>query len=262
MSSSTLRIRTYRSSDYSVARKVFSDAINEPGMVAFNFVMSHLEPWTIWGMGMVAVVGLPFMTSQRPPLRYLATASAIWSASWLAWVRQKTFGSYWDYSQNALCEDMARIPEHYQLHAIDESNKDDIVYAASGPKNFFICEDQNGNLAGMVALDFHDKDKRTGEVRRMVVSKTHRRMGVANVLLKALVTHAVKNDIQVIDLGTSEVQYAARKLYEKFGWKEAKRLKNELYLIDVIIYTLNIEKSLPPSLFTPPHNLEHAIASA
>ncbi|KAG2180871.1 hypothetical protein INT43_008450 [Umbelopsis isabellina] len=261
MASNKLRIRTYRSSDYSLARKVFSDAINEPGLVAFNFVLSHLQPWTVWGMGMLAVAGLPLMTSQQPPMRYLATASAIWSASWLAWVRQQTIGSYWDYSQNALGEDMARIPEHYQLEVVDDSNKDDIVYAATGPKNFFICEDQNGKFAGMVALDFHDRAKRTGEVRRMVVAKTHRRMGVADLLLKALVAHAVKNEVEVIELGTSEVQYAARKLYEKFGWKEAKRLR-ELYIIDVIIYTLNIEKSLPPKLFAPPHQIEHAIASA
>jgi ribosomal protein S18 acetylase RimI-like enzyme len=244
---------------------MFLKAINEPGQAAFHHVLRHPTTLSIWGAGSAITLGGLALMKQRPSIKYLAAATTAWTAGWLLWLQWISAGAYYRYSIQALGEDMARIPEHYGLEAIDDSNKQNIIYAAIGPKNFFVCEDRNGAIAGFVGLDYHaGQPKRTGEVRRMIVSPNHRRQGIAEFLLKALITHAKKNEVQVIELGTSEVQYGAMKLYQKAGFKESKRVTNEVYFIDIIKYEMNLEEEYvqPDRVSHQQHVAEHAIPSA
>lgn len=265
MSEHDLRIRSFRSGDNELIRKMFVKAINEPGQTAFLYVLRHPTSLSIWGAGCAVTLGGLAMFKHRPPMKYIAAATTAWSAAWVLWLQVMSAGSYWWYSQVSLRQDMASIPEHYGLEAVDDSNKDDIIYSPIGPKNFFVCEDRNGSIAGFVGLDYlQDRPKRTGEVRRMVVSPNHRRQGIAKHLLTALIAHAKKNDLQVIELGTSEIQYKARSLYEKAGWKEATRSQEELYLIDVIKYEMDLEERCVKAVQVEHqlHGAEHAIPSA
>ncbi|CAO3675936.1 unnamed protein product [Umbelopsis vinacea] len=236
MSERGLRIRSYRSGDNEILRKMFLKAINEPGQAAFHHVLRHPTTLSIWGAGSAITLGGLALMKQPPSIKYLAAATTAWTAGWLLWLQWISAGAYYRYSIQALGEDMARIPEHYGLEAIDDSNKQNIVYAPIGPKNFFVCEDRNGAIAGFVGLDYiAGQPKRTGE-----------------------------NEVQVIELGTSEVQYGAMKLYQKAGFKESKRVTNEVYFIDIIKYEMNLEEEYvqPDPVSHQQHVAEHAIPSA
>ncbi|KAH8555821.1 acyl-CoA N-acyltransferase [Umbelopsis sp. PMI_123] len=244
MSDKGLRVRSFRSGDHETIKKLFVTGLAEPAPSAFVHVLNHPIPIAIWGAGCaVAAGGLALLTKQNPPpTRYIVAVTSIWSAAVVTWLHKISVGSFHSFIKWSLTQDMGNIPEYYELEAIDESNKYDIAYAPRGRKNFFVCEDNAGAIAGFVALDYHPElPKRTGELRRMVVAPTHRRQGVAELLIKVLITHAKKNDIQVIELGTSDVQYGAKKLYQKMGWREHHRVFDELQFIDVIKYHLDLE---------------------
>ncbi|KAI8583467.1 hypothetical protein K450DRAFT_223842 [Umbelopsis ramanniana AG] len=250
MANKGLRVRSFQSGDYDIIKKYFSSCLLEPAPSAFLHVLNHPIPWTIWGTGVAFVAGgLTLFTKQHPPpTKYIVAATSIWSAAVVTWLHRISMGAYYNYTQWSLTQDMGHIPEYYQLEPIDESNKNNIIYAPKGEKNFFVCEDSTGAIAGFVALDYHpERPKRTGELRRMIVSPTHRRRGVAEFLIQALIKHAKKNDLQVIELGTSDVQYGAKKLYQKLGWKEHHRVFDEIYFIDVIKYELNLENAMQVS---------------
>jgi GNAT superfamily N-acetyltransferase len=250
MANRGLHVRSFQSGDYETIKKHFSSCLMEPAPSAFYHVLNHPIPWTIWGTGVAfAAGGLSLFTKQHPPpMKYVVAVTSIWSAAVVTWLHRISIGSYYNYTQWSLTQDMGNIPEYYELEPIDESNKDNIIYAPKGQKNFFVCEDNTGAIAGFVALDYHpERPKRTGELRRMIVSPTHRRRGVAEFLIQALIRHAKKNDLQVIDLGTSDVQYGAKKLYQKLGWKEYCRSFDEILFIDVIKYELNLENNMQVS---------------
>lgn len=251
MEKNGLRVRSFQSSDNEIVRKLFSTCLNEPAPSAFLHVLSHPVPWTIWGAGVAVVAGgLTLMTKQHPPpMKYFVAATSVWSAAMVAWLHKISIGTYHSYTAWSLTQDMGHIPEYYELEPIDESNKDNIVYAPKGQKNFFVCEDSAGAIAGFVALDYHpDRPKPTGELRRMIVSPTHRRRGVAEFLIEALIKHAKKNDLHVVELGTSDVQYGAKKLYQKLGFREHHRVFDEIRFIDVVKYELDLQT---PSQVSP-----------
>jgi ribosomal protein S18 acetylase RimI-like enzyme len=250
MEKNGLRVRSFQSGDYEIVKKHFSTSLVEPAPSAFLHVLNHPVPWTIWGAGVTVVAGgLTLMTKQHPPpMKYVVAATSIWSAAMVTWLHKISVGAYYSYIEWSLTQDMGNIPEYYELEPIDESNKGNIIYAPKGQKNFFVCEDSAGAIAGFVALDYHpERPKPTGELRRMIVSPTHRRRGVAEFLIQALIKHAKKNDLQVIELGTSDVQYGAKKLYQKLGWREHHRVFDEIRFIDVIKYELDLQPHMQVS---------------
>jgi GNAT superfamily N-acetyltransferase len=69
-----------------------------------------------------------------------------------------------------------------------------------------------------------DHDPTTGEVGRLAVSPTHRRRGVAGMLMKTVITHAQANRLLVLKLLTSDFHKAARMMYMKKGWAMEKKI--------------------------------------
>jgi len=116
--------------------------------------------------------------------------------------------------------------------------------------NFFLafCGEE---LVGQVALDqwlypgdkgedgpFRDLHEQSAtspimlEVRRMSVKTGHRGKGIANLLLNAMLDYAKEKTVDYIILKTSSMQYTARRLYSRFGFKLVK--------ISVIFPPLNL----------------------
>jgi ribosomal protein S18 acetylase RimI-like enzyme len=101
------------------------------------------------------------------------------------------------YVETAIREELSRIAEYY----------------ASGA--FWVAEDDR--VVGMVGVEPHGKD--AAELRRMAVDRQHRRKGIGRKLLAAAEAYCRASGYRKIVLSTSELQVAARRLYEASGYR-------------------------------------------
>ncbi|KAJ7776970.1 acyl-CoA N-acyltransferase [Mycena maculata] len=76
-------------------------------------------------------------------------------------------------------------------------------------------------VVGYVAFDYQPhKSPEKAELRRMIVSKSHRKHGVGGRLVRALLAHAETIPaLQYIDLSTTQFHLAAQRMYERLGWE-------------------------------------------
>ncbi|KAJ6500949.1 acyl-CoA N-acyltransferase [Mycena sanguinolenta] len=92
-------------------------------------------------------------------------------------------------------------------------------------------------VLGFVALEYKpDKKTHTAELRRIVVGPKYRRRGVAKRLVGAVIEHAESvRGLDSIDLGTSEFQPAAKRLFQGLGWEFQKTDLQWLGFVDAMI---------------------------
>ncbi|KAJ7348495.1 acyl-CoA N-acyltransferase [Mycena albidolilacea] len=103
----------------------------------------------------------------------------------------------------------------------------DISAYYAAPAGFFVAARRAGDettgeeVLGFVGFEYQpEKTPHTAELRRMVVSPKYGRRGIAKRLVRALIEHAeAVPGLDFIELGTSEFQPAARRLYEGLGWE-------------------------------------------
>lgn len=72
-------------------------------------------------------------------------------------------------------------------------------------------------MVGMVGVEPHGKD--AAELRRMAVDRQQRRKGIGRELLAAAEAYCRASGYRKIVLSTSELQVAARQLYETSGYR-------------------------------------------
>ena len=111
------------------------------------------------------------------------------------------------YVEQAIAEELGRIPEYY-LKREDQS---------------FWVADADG-VVGMVGIE-HREDQ-TAELRRMAVEKAHRRKGIARELLATAEAFCRRCGYARLVLSTSELQVAARRLYESSGYRLVREERN------------------------------------
>lgn len=104
------------------------------------------------------------------------------------------------YVEQAIAEELGRV-EQYYLQREDQS--------------FWVAD--AGGVAGMVGLEH--RDGQTAELRRMAVEKAQRRKGIARELLATAEAFSRSHGYRRIVLSTSELQVAARRLYESSGYR-------------------------------------------
>ena len=100
------------------------------------------------------------------------------------------------YIERAIREELGRIEDYYG-------------------DTFWVAEDDG--VIGMVGIERHAQD--TAEVRRMAVARAHRRKGIGRALLAAAEAFCRKAGYRKLLLSTSELQSAARRLYESAGYR-------------------------------------------
>lgn len=114
---------------------------------------------------------------------------------------------------------------------IDKSVKEDLTHIAdiydcrsSSPKGGFWVAHLRGQdkLLGMVGLEYKTQDE--AELRRMSVHKDARLLGVGSRLLTHLIAYATKEGFNQCILSTLVRMVPGRKLYEKHGFEEYKRV--------------------------------------
>lgn len=105
------------------------------------------------------------------------------------------------YIERSLAEEILRIPEYYQAHS------------GSG----FWVGVEGGAVIGTVGIERLSDEK--AEVRRMYVDAPHRRRGVGAQLLAHGEVFCAGEGYRRIVLSTSELQAAAKGLYESKGYR-------------------------------------------
>jgi len=84
------------------------------------------------------------------------------------------------------------------------------------PRGVYFLAYSGNQLVGMGS--HRPINAKTTEIRRMFVTRTARRSGVARALLEALQTHARSQGFQRLVLETGRKQHAAMALYESCGF--------------------------------------------
>ena len=103
------------------------------------------------------------------------------------------------YIETAIRAELGRVEEYY--------------FSRAG-QGFWVAGENR--VVGMVGIERHTGD--AGEVRRMAVEKSHRRRGIGRELLACAETFCRETGCRRIVLSTSELQVAARGLYEASGY--------------------------------------------
>jgi putative acetyltransferase len=102
------------------------------------------------------------------------------------------------YIERAIREELGRIEEYY--------------FAREG-QGFWVVDD----VVGMVGIERQSAD--CAELRRMAVRSSHRRKGIGRELLRTAEAFCRESGYRKVVLSTSELQVAARRLYESSGYR-------------------------------------------
>jgi GNAT superfamily N-acetyltransferase len=96
----------------------------------------------------------------------------------------------------------------------DELGRIDEYYLGCEGQGFWVAEENQ--VIGMVGVERHDAA--LAELRRMAVDAAHRRHGVGRALLGVAEHFCRQARYRKLILSTSELQIAARRLYESSGY--------------------------------------------
>jgi ribosomal protein S18 acetylase RimI-like enzyme len=193
-------------------------------MMMFGTIMAtrSTNPMTTLGFFIIAFTGCILFLLYR---RYL-------KATFIGFLKQSFEG------------DLADIPKHYKLAGSNDPNEEKQGLWPITKSGFWVAELDEGGLeptiVGCLGLGtfsarltsyalfnsatiqtdaYTNPDETSAELRRVVVSPTHRRQGIANQLMSAAITHGKSNGIRSLFLTTSSHQPAAINMYRKFGWE-------------------------------------------
>eukprot|EP01065_Artemidia_motanka_P039445 TRINITY_DN48378_c0_g1_i1.p1 TRINITY_DN48378_c0_g1~~TRINITY_DN48378_c0_g1_i1.p1 ORF type:complete len:254 (+),score=67.63 TRINITY_DN48378_c0_g1_i1:64-825(+) len=244
-------VRPFRDSDADGVREVFADGMMSIAPVAFDLVWKRLRT-AIHSLTALAAAGL--WKAGRRPLIALAVPCAV----------------------NLIVQLLLRLYSHVEVKQyVNDCHKADLRdirahYITANPiQHFWVAVEitpHGERMVGCCALDTADRPpvsdveqqlkqgrKRTGrwgELRRMSVSRTARRRGVANKLFETIVDHGRAQKMDGITLTTSTAQAAAIKLYEKLGFVEVSRVALPIVLLGTVMELKTYEFPLCTPLTT------------
>lgn len=122
----------------------------------------------------------------------------------------------------------------------------DIEEAYNGSGGAFWGAKLNGELVGTIALiavpEYH-----SGAIRKMFVKKEFRGkdLGIAQALLKTLLTYCKDNNLNEVYLGTKDILQAACRFYERNGFKPIAMEDLPAYFprmaVDNVFYSLDLQ---------------------
>ncbi|ORX91253.1 acyl-CoA N-acyltransferase [Basidiobolus meristosporus CBS 931.73] len=241
-----LKVRTFQPSDTAAIHRIFAQGIAEPISLGFRRAVSLPKTVALGSVGPLAATTLctQFLRSSTSGLFKRALivgvlGSAAWAGSLIGLLYWHIRGGYQSYIAWSLGADLKDIKEYYRLEEIEcDGGARQLV--PTSDSQFWVCT-LDEEVVGFVALDYQVQadGSKTWELRRMIVSSQHRRMGIAQLLIQTLLDWAKERGATNVHLMTSEMQHGAMKLYERFGWKEESRVKL-MYGIDGVNYRLNL----------------------
>lgn len=191
-----LLIRQYRPSDKDAVLTLFSIGIQEHIRPCFHNAMT--SPLYLAVTLALCVAGY-FLGS--------VSGAALLPVVWVGLVYYCSHELYASYVREKLRTDMQDIPGNYL------SRLDDCFWVAEAEV------DGRAQIMGMVAVVGSQRGKeRYGELFRMIISQSCRRMGLGFRLAQTVVDFCQERGFSKVVLETSSTQTAAVALYEKLGF--------------------------------------------
>ncbi|KAF9463455.1 acyl-CoA N-acyltransferase [Collybia nuda] len=222
-----VRIRKFRASDLNGVRELFMLGMARgPGSPRRVALKESLLDWASC-LAYLLVFSSVVLAAQYPQWRTIGYSLLIGATTLFFTYRWMISESFIAYCNNSLKTDLADIANFYHMKPMDSDDKEEL--SPVGPSGFWVVEREytdgrESEIVGCVGLDCHLKDGNLrAELRRMVVSPHHRRLGIAALLIQQLVAHARQHRMTAVYLGTTQYQHAAIRMYQKFGWVESRR---------------------------------------
>ncbi|KAF8162688.1 acyl-CoA N-acyltransferase [Crassisporium funariophilum] len=257
-SGTRIRVRRYRPSDSEPVRELFKVGMGygagSPRILALKATYTAPLSLMSYSISTLGILLAARASSNRN--KYLGVGLSLAGCAFVAAYRQLMSNGYLSYINASLNDDLKDIAQHYEMKPIPRADdKDTVEYAPSGTSCFWVAEaypedfesGPNAEVVGSIALDASTApdDNSIAELRRMVVSPTQRRRGVAGMLVQTLIDHARNHGIKTVTLTTSSYQPTAVLMYEKFGWVLQKKLAISLMLdkITLLVYNLDVTKA-------------------
>ncbi|KAJ7235146.1 acyl-CoA N-acyltransferase [Mycena haematopus] len=236
MASDNVHIRPYHDSDYLQVRALlFEGFVDGKGSVAAVATRSFLWKSAMIGGYFLAICGgtllyyLPHWDNVPGVISFFLVSSVF--IIFLI-IRRAIRNATDELCLKALTTDMRDISANYAAPAAFFVA---VRPAQSDKKNDDAEKEED--ILGFIGLEYKpEKKTHTAEVRRMVVGPKYRRRGIAKRLVNAIIEHAESvRGLDSIDLGTSEFEYPARRLFEGLGWEFKKTDLQWMGFVDATI---------------------------
>ena len=199
-----LLIRRYRPSDKDTVLQLFSVGINE-----------HIGPCFRTAMTSSLHLAIALALCVAGYLLGSVLGSVVLPGAWVGLVYFCCHAVYADYVREKLRTDMQDIPGNYL------SRPDDCFWVAEAEV------DGRTQIMGMVAVVAKQSgEERYGELFRMIISPSCRRMGLGFKLAQTVVDFCKERGFSKVVLETSSIQTAAVSLYEKLGFSHVRSHTN------------------------------------
>ncbi|KAJ7640032.1 acyl-CoA N-acyltransferase [Mycena polygramma] len=164
--------------------------------------------------------GLGFLAQRKIAFRIAGIALLLMTTAAFFYARQSITQWFVGYCATARATDMSDIMACYKVPLSS------IGVAPLGPGGYWVAviesaEQKTSEVVGMLGLYYDaNVNPTSGELRRMIVSKNHRRKRIGALLFTAVTAHARQHTppLATLELVTTEYQPGAVKLYEKFGF--------------------------------------------
>ena len=132
---------------------------------------------------------------------------------------------------------------YVQYHMKTDMSDTKLKFWTTKPNEFFIAK-IDGLTVGTIA--YQQKDPLTVELNRLSVDRNYRRLGIAKILMKELLSKAKNEEFKKVILTTSKNQIGAHKLYENHGFQFAGdehlgMISDFVTGVNVVKYILHIE---------------------
>lgn len=192
-----LVVRPYRPADRDAVRSLFSVGIREHILPCFKNNMSS----PLYLLISLALCALGFTAAS-------VSGAVVLPALWMGLVYYSGHYIYDGFVRSKLLTDMQDISGNYM------SRPGDCLWVAEAEV------DGRVHIFGMVAVKGRQTgNKRFGELLRMIVSPTCRRMGLGRRLAQTVVDFCREQGFSEVMLETSSTQKAAVALYKKLGFR-------------------------------------------
>ncbi|XP_074531487.1 putative N-acetyltransferase family 8 member 5 [Halichoeres trimaculatus] len=196
-----LVIRSFRPSDKDIVCTLFSIGINEHIGPCFRNAM--INPPHVAATLALCITGF---------LLGSVLGALVFTGVWVGLVYYCCHELYDSYVKEKLKTDMQDIPGYYQ------SKPDDSFWVAEAEV------DGRPQILGTVAVVAKGSGKeKHGELFRMIISQSCRRMGLGTRLTQTVIDFCKERGFSKVVLETSSTQASAVALYEKLGFRETHR---------------------------------------
>jgi ribosomal protein S18 acetylase RimI-like enzyme len=98
-----------------------------------------------------------------------------------------------------------------------------LAYMKHPGSHFWVAQIPDGQVVGMIGVQRHEQGD--GEIRRLRVSRAHRRRGIGRALVEAAIKFCAENECLKVTLDTFIDREPAVKLFERFRFNHSKTKK-------------------------------------